>query len=339
MTDDPITPLEADLDWVRHTLAPVDPVGPGDRQFIPIPASITHMPPLGRPRRRSTPVLITAMAAAAALILGVIAVTTGGSGTRTHHPTAGSGPAPVLAAYNTTVGAESAQASASLSVGATSVTVNGIGDLRTDQAVLTVQLPAPFGLIEVRSTGQDYFVRLPPQLQGLAGGKPWVRVDRGALQALAGSQLGVSGLGTTLDFTSFLAWLRGVSGQITTLGNERINGTPTTHYRAQVDLSRVAAIMGADANDASALTQAVGRTLPMDVWIDAQGRLRQLKVSLDLNTLHTPQGVTLPTPAGGTAVLTVDLWNFGVTVHPVPPPANQVSDASSLIGARAGRSG
>jgi hypothetical protein len=339
MTDDTITPLEADLAWVRRTLAPVDPVGPGERQFDSIPASITEMRPLGRARRRSTPVLVTAMVAAAALILGVIAVTVGGSGTRTHHPTGGSGPAAVLAAYSTTVGAESAQGSASLSVGGTSVTVNGVGDLRTDQAVLTVQLPAPFGPIEVRSTGQDYFVHLPAQLKAVAGGKPWVRVDRGTLQALAGSQLGVPGLGTTLDFSSGLAWLRGVSGQITTVGNERILGTPTTHYRAQVDVSRVAAAIGADANDASALAQAVGQTLPIDVWIDAQGRLRQLKVSLDLNKLQASPGVTLPAEVHGTAVLTADLWNFGVTVHAVPPPANQVSDASSLIGALAGRAG
>jgi hypothetical protein len=171
-------------------------------------------------------VLVTAMAAAAALILGLIAVTVGGGGQRTHHPNGGSGPAAVLAAYSTTVGAESAQWSASVLVGSTSVTVNGVGDVRTDQAVLTVQLPAPFGPIDVRSTGQDYFVHLPPQLQAFAGAKPWVQVDRDALQALAGSQLGVPGLGTTLDFSNVLAWLRGVSGHITPVGNERINGTP-----------------------------------------------------------------------------------------------------------------
>jgi hypothetical protein len=97
--------------------------------------------------------------------------------------------------------------------------------------------------------------------------------------------------------------------------------------------------MGAGTNDGSALAPALGRTVPMDVWIDAQGRLRQLQVSLDLNTLNPSQGVTLPSQVHGTAVLTVDLWNFGVTVHPVPPPANQVSDASSLIGGRSGRAG
>jgi hypothetical protein len=339
MTDHPITPLDADLDWVRRTLGPGDPVDPGDRQLVSMPATITDTPPPRRARRRSTPVLVTAMVAAAALILAIIAVTVGGSGKPAHHPTAGTGPAAVLAAYNTTLGAESAQWNASLAVGVTSVTVNGISDVRTDQAVVTVQLPAPYGPIELRSTGQDYFVHLPPQLTSVAGGKPWVRVDRGTLQALAGSQLGVPGLGTTLDFSSVLAWLRGVSGQITTVGNERIEGTPTTHYRAQVDLSRVAATAGSDANGAGALAQAVGRTLPLDVWIDAQGRLRQLKVSLDLDALPATQAQTRPTKAGGTAVLTVDLWNFGVSVHPVPPPANQVGDASSLIGALAGRAG
>jgi hypothetical protein len=339
MTDDPITPIEADLHWVRCTLGPADPVGPGDRPFVSIPASITDMPPRGRARRRSTPVRAAAMVAAAALIAGVAAITVAFSGTRTHRQNGGSGPAAVLAAYNTTVGAESAQGRASFSVGGTSVSVTGVGDLRTDQAVLTVQLPPPLGQIEVRSTGQDYFVHLPPQLQGVANGKPWVRVDRGTLQALAGSQLGVPGLGTTLDFSSVLAWLRGVSGQITTVGPERINGRPTTHYRAEVDLARVVAAMGGDATDAARIAQAVGRTLPADVWIDAQGRLRQLKVALNLDTLPASHGGSLPAQARGTAVLTVDLWNFGVTVHPVPPPASQVSDASSLNGAQAGRAG
>lgn len=339
MTNDSIPSLEADVDWVRRTLSPVDPVGPGERQTVPTPAPITALRPIGPRRLRSTPVLVTAMVAAAALILGVIAVTVVGTGNRTQHPGGGSGPAAVLAAYSTTVGAESAQWGASVSVGTTSVTVNGISDLRTDQAVLTVQLPAPFGAIEVRSTGQDYFVRLPPQLKSAAGGKPWVRLDPSTLQALAGSQLGVPGLATTLDFSSVLGWLRGVSGQITTMGNDRINGTPTTHYRAEVDLSRVAATIGSDAKNAAAIPQAVGRTLPMDVWIDAQGRLRQLKAAVDLNTLHAPRAVTRPGGDRGAVVLTVDFWNFGVTVHAVPPPANQVSDASSLIGAGAGQAG
>ncbi|HEY2303641.1 MAG TPA: hypothetical protein VGH66_17190 [Acidimicrobiales bacterium] len=283
--------------------------------------------------------LVTALAAVVVVILGVVAVAAEGGGSRPRHPSAAGGPATMLAAYTTTINAHSAQGSVSLSVGGTSLHVDGVADLRTGAGDLTFGLPAPIGRVEVRSIGQDYFVHLPAQQAGLVGGKPWIRVDRAALQGLVGSQVGVPALGATLDFSGVLGWLRDVSGQIATVGAETINATPTTHYRAQVDTARAASSMGADANTASTAAQTLGRTLPVDVWIDTQGRLRQVKASVDLATLRPPQGVTLPADARGSAVLTMDLWNFGVTVHPVLPPANQVSDGSSLNGALAGRTG
>jgi hypothetical protein len=335
VTDDrPLAPLEVDLEWVRRTLAPADPVGPGDRHLVATPASMTDPPRLERPRRRSAPMLVTAMAAAAVLVLGLVAVTSQRGTKPAHGRTSVSGPAAVLAAYSTTLGAQSAQGKVLLSLGGSSVTVEGSADLRSGAGDLTLTLPAPVGQVEVLSTGQGYFVHLLSQLRTAAGGKPWVRVDRATLERLE-----ASGLGTTLDFSGVLGWLGGVSGHVSTVGSETVNDTPTTHYRARVDVSRVAASMGVDANTASAIAQAVGQTVPVDVWIDAQGRLRQMKVSLDLTTLHLPQGVTLPAELRGTAVLTIDLWNFGVTVHPVPPPADQVGDASSLLGPLAGRTG
>lgn len=332
-------PLDADLDWVRRTLAPADPVRPADRPLVSAPGGSPAPPRRERNRRRSAPLLVTASAAAAALIAGVITVATQGDGKQPAHPTATAGPAPVLAAYATTINAQSAQGRVSLSVGGTSLHVDGVADLRTGQGDLAVSLPAPFGQAEVRSTGPDYFVHLPPQLAAATGTKPWIRVDRATLQELAGSQLGVPGLGAALDFSDLLAWLRDVSGQIATIGDQTINGTPTTHYRAQVDVARAASRMGADTNTASAVARTIGSTLPVDVWIDAQGRLRQMEVAVDLDTLRPPQGVTLPGNLRGRADLTIDLWNFGVAVHQVAPPANQVSDASSVIGALAGRSG
>jgi hypothetical protein len=282
---------------------------------------------------------VTAVAAAAVLIAGVVAVSAHVSGKQPGHPTAASGPAPVLAAYATTIDAQSAQGSLSLSIGPTSLHVDGVADLRTGQGDLTVTLPAPIGQAEVRSTGQDYFVHLPAQLAAAAGTKPWIQVDQATLQELVGSQLGVPGAGAALDFSGLLAWIRDVSGHIATMGRQTINGTTTTRYQAQVDVARAASNMGADPNTASAVAQTLGRTLPVDVWIDAQGRLRQMKATIDLDTLRPPPGVTLPADLRGSANLTIDLWNFGASVHPVPPPANQVSDASSVIGALAGRTG
>jgi hypothetical protein len=244
----------------------------------------------------------------------------------------------VLAVYQTTIDAQSAQGSVSLSVGDMTVNLDGVADLSTGEGDLTLSLPAPIGQVEVRSTGQDYYVHLPALVAGMAGTKPWIRVDQGTIRGLVGSQLGAPDLGTTIDFSSVLSLLRGVSGQIATVGHETINGTPTTHYRARLDVARVASTLGADANTASTVTQALGQTFPVDAWIDAQGRLRQMKAAVDLATLHLP-GVTLPADARGNAVVTVDLWNFGVTVNRIPPPADQVSDASPLIQALAGRAG
>ncbi len=337
MTDHRSTPpLDADLDWVRRTLAAADPVRPGDRPLVPIPGWSANPPRRERARRRSAPLLVTALAAAAVLIVGVVVVATQAGGKRPGHPTAATGPAPVLAAYATTINAQSARGSLSLSIGPTSLHVGGVADLRTGQADLIVTLPAPIGRAEVRSTGQDYFVHLPAQLAAGARTKPWIRLDQATLQGLVGSQLGVPGVGAALDFSGLLTWLRDVSGHIATIGNESINSTPTTHYRAQVDVARAASNMGADANTASAVAQTLGSTLLVDVWIDAQGRLRQMKATLDLDTLRPPPGVRLPAGLRGRAVLSIDLWNFGVTVHPVRPPANQVSDASSMIGAARG---
>jgi hypothetical protein len=337
MTDDRPINVEADLDWVRRALSASDPARTPDRLLTAMPAPSTGGRSPQPPRRRRAALLATSVAAAVLLVVGVVAVAAIGTGP-SHHPTAGNGTAAVLSAYTTTVGAESAHVSLSLTVGDMSVRVEGVVDLHTGDGDLTFTLPPPIGQIEAISTGPVYYLRLPPLLQAAAGGKPWVRLDRTVLEGVVGSQVGVPGVGTTLDVTGVLAWLRSVSGQVTAVGHDTINGVLTTHYRAAVDASRAAASVGADPSTASAVAQAAGQTVPVDVWIDAQGRLRQMQVSLDLTKLRLPQGATLPAEARGTAVLTVDLWDFGVPVHTTAPPADQVTDASPLIG-RLGQSG
>jgi hypothetical protein len=338
MTDDRPISMEADLDWVRRTLAASDPAGAADRPLTVMPAPSTRGLSPQPARRRPAAILVTSIAAAVLLVVGVVAVAAGIGIGRSHHPTTATGTAAVLSAYTRTVGAQSAHGSLSLTLGDASVHVDGIVDLRTGAGDLTFILPPPIGQVEAISTGQVYYVRLPPLLQAAAGGKPWVQLDRSALEGLVGNQMGVPGVGTTLDVTGVLGWLRSDSGQVATVGHDTINGVPTTHYRATVDASRAAASVGADPSTAAAVAQATGQSVPVDVWIDAQGRLRQMQVSLDLTKLHLPQGATLPAQARGTAVLTVDLWDFGVPVHATAPPADQVTDASPLIG-RLGQSG
>jgi hypothetical protein len=79
---------------------------------------------------------------------------------------------------------------------------------------------------------------------------------------------------------------------------------------------------------------AAGQTIPVDVWIDHQGRLRQLKASFDPSRVQAPAGVAIKGP--GTIVATVDLWNFGTPVNLNPPPADQLRGLGDVAGALKG---
>jgi hypothetical protein len=185
--------------------------------------------------------------------------------------------------------------------------------------------------VEVRTIGSVAYVQVPSSLQALLGGKPWVKADATTAEGLAGQVLGVPGLGTGLDFTGLLEWLRGVSGQVTVVGTDTIHGAVATHYHADVDLAKAAA--SAPSGSRAKLEQAAlaaGQTIPVEVWIDNQGRLRQLKASFDPSKLQAPPGG--PTKGLGTVVATVDLWNFGTAVNVIPPPADQVGALNGMTG-------
>jgi hypothetical protein len=65
----------------------------------------------------------------------------------------------------------------------------------------------------------------------MPGGKPWIKVDLSAVGKQAGIDLSqFTQLGT--DPAQMVGWLRTVSGDVTTVGTEQIDGVDTTHYRA-----------------------------------------------------------------------------------------------------------
>jgi len=338
-TDEP-TNLHDDIAWVRANLAWADPAAPAPRATAGAVAA--GGTPVGHdgdpwstpaPRRRRTAALVGSAAAAVALLAGGLALAAGGS---SGHPTAPNkvSSASVLAAYNSTVSAQSARASVAITSGSVSITAQGVGDLTTGAADVTASLPDPLGSTEVRSTGQAVYIRLPSTVQGLAGGKPWAEVDQATAQKLLGDQLGVPGLGTTFDATGFLGWLNGITGAVTSVGTETIHGAPATHYKANVDLTKVAAQAPATAqSDIARLAQAAGQTIPVDVWIDTQGRLTQFGATVDLTRITPPTGTgfTLPASAGRSVTVLLDLWDFGTPVSVSAPPADQVSNVGSML--------
>ncbi len=195
------------------------------------------------------------------------------------------------------------------------------GQLDFDFSMLAGGTP---GTAEFRFKGLMLYFRFPALANRLPNGKTWLSVDeQKAAQSLGVNLSQLSGAGTS-DPNQYLNYLRAVSARVK-VGSETVRGVPTTHYRATVDLSRVAAQLppdqraGAQASIAN-LERATGtRTVPMEVWIDADHRIRRLRL---LQNARSPGGGTVAVSA------TIDYLSYGPTPPVIAPPASQVFDAT-----------
>jgi len=108
-----------------------------------------------------------------------------------------------------------------------------------------------------------------------------------------------------------------------------LRGAPTTHYKMTIDLNK--AVANAPESARAGLQEIFNmyssKTLPADVWIDSDGRLRKMQYTATVTT----QGHTT------TANTAYELYDFGTPVNATPPPANQVSDLQTLLKQSGGR--
>jgi hypothetical protein len=162
-----------------------------------------------------------------------------------------------------------------------------------------------------------------PLTQGkLPGGKDWVKIDmRRALEA-KGIDASALTQGNPMDY---LRYLRATSGRVERVGGEDVRGVATTHYKATVDLRRTPKL---DRRSAERLIQLGGTaTMPTEVWIDQHHLVRRMRLQISMK---------MPPNAGAAAGQqmhldeTVELYNFGPKPRVVPPPADQVYDATGL---------
>lgn len=159
------------------------------------------------------------------------------------------------------------------------------------------------------------------------GGKQWLKIDL----AKAAGLPGLSSLGnnpTMNDPSRMLQYLRAASDGVSNLGHEQVDGVQTTHYRAMLDLDRVAANVpaGEQAFAQRALAQLEQSTnvhqFPIDVWVDAHHLVRRIVMTI---TVAIPNGRTMQ------ETMTADLSDYGPQPRPPLPPADRVQDLSSLI--------
>jgi hypothetical protein len=177
----------------------------------------------------------------------------------------------------------------------------------------------------ILTQGLVLYMHAPTLAQQLPGGKQWLKLDVEAVAKSRKVDLGQFRQLTQSDPTQMLAYLRAASGKIEKVGAEKVRGVDTTHYRAEVDLDRVADQAPASLRKAfrasiQSLERGLGtHTIPVDVWVDGDDLVRRLEEHL-------------PVSGNGKIDFAIDFYDFGTPVSITPPPAAQTLDLGKVLG-------
>jgi hypothetical protein len=175
------------------------------------------------------------------------------------------------------------------------------------------------------------YMKLPSSLASqIPGGKPWLTINLNE----AGKAAGVSDLGSLESNSSsltnpgqYLDFLRATSkGSVTTVGTATVNGIKTTHYRAKVDIDKLASAV--PASDRKAMKQLVatlkqdskGHEFAINAWIDGSNYIRRLSVNYNL----TVEGVSAKVK------MTENILSYGPQAKPTLPSKSETTNLLSL---------
>jgi hypothetical protein len=212
---------------------------------------------------------------------------------------------------------------------------DGVIDYEGQKFQLSIELPSSLtggqdiGSIEERLIGQTIYIKLPAAAASQLGGKTWAKVDASEITKSSGSTSPFS-----QDPSQILATLNDVSDSVTKVGTEDIRGVETTHYRAQIDLTKAAEKSGAEASQLEQYKELTGSdTLPEDVWLDNDGLPR--RIALDIQ----PKSGSSASAELSKVAFTIDFFDFGKadTDSIVAPPADEVGELpTSALGGLGG---
>lgn len=192
--------------------------------------------------------------------------------------------------------------------GPTTVTASGdetIENGKTKDFSLSEQI-SPLGTLKLIVVNGNTYVQVPPDKRTSA--KPWSRLSpstsdpylRTLYEQLAGSKQ-ITGLDSTRLFVQ-------AAGNLRFTGRQTLDGTTVGHYALVVRVDK----LPADFPNKAALLQAGLKSIPVELWVDGQGRTRKFieTVSVAGQTLHAQ----------------ATLGDFDAPVHISAPPPDQVSD-------------
>ncbi len=128
----------------------------------------------------------------------------------------------------------------------------------------------------------------------------------------------IDGLGFS-DPNELLGQFADGRGTITEVGTEVLRWVETTHYLVVVDLDALAA--GLDAAELAELEAEFGATsgtLPIDIWLDADGNAHRFSIEIAGDLLGTGDEDI------SSASVVFEIWDHGADVGIAPPPADLV---------------
>ncbi|MFE6590793.1 hypothetical protein [Streptomyces sp. NPDC057781] len=226
------------------------------------------------------------------------------------------GTSAVRAAYDKTAEAESARMTIKMKLAAEGKTITsdgkGVIDLAEGDSVMTIT--AQDKSIEQRVVDQVLYQKVPGQKA--PGGKPWIKIDLkkvAAQQGMSNQQIG--------DPAQTAAYAKAITDKdVTKVGTEKIDGANTTHYKVSVDVSKLPG--------GEQMSKQLGPTLPMQVWLDDEGRLRRQQIDMTVKAPASasakPDNSASPQQLKMSTVM--DFSDFGTEVNAEAPPADQVAD-------------
>lgn len=162
-----------------------------------------------------------------------------------------------------------------------------------------------------------------PIFQQLPDVKEWVRMDIEAIGKEMGLDLGSLMQVNQNDPTATLQYMQGLE-DVKEVGQEKVRGVATTHYRGTGTFEKLKDVLGPDAGPTlDKLQEMLGvKGFELDAWVDEKDVARRVEIDYD--------ALPMPGVPGSWSVM-MEFYDFGVDVDVEIPPKRQVTDMLELI--------
>lgn len=193
-----------------------------------------------------------------------------------------------------------------------------------------VDIVTPFGQeIRLCSSNVIFYEKAPAEIRGnFPGDRPWLQFDFDAAdRAQYGGPIYVFRTDGGDDPWQMLGALTAVSA-VHLAGEDTIGGVETRHYEGSLRLADLVAAGDEETKQGRAeFASKIGiEAVPVEVWLDAAGRVRRLQATVPL-TLPGLDGITFMGTGG------LEFSEFGTPVETAGPGPDDSDDVTSVIAA------